>query len=561
MTHKRIKARPTEYNGVVYDSKSEAVFAKALDDAGFVSVYHPQDVKSPHVWDFLSVAPETGVPFLIEYKPVMPTQTYLMQLYERACEEDRRAFLVYGNPWDGKPYIAFPLLRGREDSVVKFCYGITKADGFKAKQYRFDLEAAKLVIEFYKRNFGARLFPLRKRKLNDDSSKRPLHKGWQTRDYTAEELNDFLSKGHGIGWALGPNDLVVDIDVNRDKTGDKSFDKLVKQVGPIESLEVKSPTGGRHIYLIKPSDAKIDAKIADFPGIDIKTNGGYVVIAGSPHWQGGEYEFVDDTVERSVCPPKLFERLEKKTSEKELTEDDRVEGDKLEKLLALLDPIDYADNDLWFPILCASHSATNGKGEEIFVDWCLQDSEYIGQEDEIRNRWNSLSDKTNSITIATLIKEIHNAGGEWQADEILGRFEATEAKDDFAHRLGEETDIFAQEDDDLPKNFPQLQDADFNVEFIVDRVLIEGEPMILAGPEKSFKTTTLLDLSLSIAFGVPFLGEYEVPKPRRVLFCCGETSSPTIKRNAAAILKSKGVSLKDPNGAQLVFRSYSTVYR
>lgn len=103
----------TEYNKVVFDSKSEAVFAKTLDLAGHYWEYHPKQ-HCGHAWDFLvrrywgwhsfrayipgfltNKIPE----ILIEYKPSMPTNTYLDNLVEKMRSDPKESIVVWGNPW------------------------------------------------------------------------------------------------------------------------------------------------------------------------------------------------------------------------------------------------------------------------------------------------------------------------------------------------------------------------------------------------------------------------------------------------------------------------------
>jgi hypothetical protein len=59
--------------------------------------------------------------------------------------------------------------------------------------------------------------------------------------------------------------------------------------------------------------------------------------------------------------------------------------------------------------------------------------------------------------------------------------------------------------------FDDLMQMSFPVNWIVEGVMAEGEPMLIIGPDKSFKTHCGFDLDYSIATGTPFLGRFEVP--------------------------------------------------
>lgn len=137
------------------------------------------------------------------------------------------------------------------------------------------------------RQYRAKLFPLRKCVISDADSKRPLIKAWPDADYSDEQLTAY--PGHGVAWALGKTDLVIDVDAptpeRPGKKGLASLAALERQLGfklsEVTSC-VESPSGGRHYYFTKPSDVSTVKSVADFPDIEFLTHGCYVVVAGSP---------------------------------------------------------------------------------------------------------------------------------------------------------------------------------------------------------------------------------------------------------------------------------------
>jgi hypothetical protein len=94
-----LKAIPTEYNGIRFRSKSEAIFARCLDLVGFYWEYEPEvqpekryatDIRS---WDFLIAGNGIGPNLirhneimLVEYKPSQPTETYVENLKKMVSE-------------------------------------------------------------------------------------------------------------------------------------------------------------------------------------------------------------------------------------------------------------------------------------------------------------------------------------------------------------------------------------------------------------------------------------------------------------------------------------------
>ncbi|HBO43789.1 MAG TPA: hypothetical protein DD670_07625 [Planctomycetaceae bacterium] len=68
----------------------------------------------------------------------------------------------------------------------------------------------------------------------------------------------------------------------------------------------------------------------------------------------------------------------------------------------------------------------------------------------------------------------------------------------------------------------ELESADYSVEYLVDGVLVVGQPMLIGGPQKTLKTSVTFDLAISLITGKPFLGRFEVRRTASVAFFSGE---------------------------------------
>lgn len=118
------EARPTEYKGVVFKSKSEAIFARGLDlietSNGFGDTlrvmwhYEPVFLKTNdgYIPDFYLVVHDITRHFddgrikeyIIEYKPKLPNNTYISVLEKRAesliVKNNKAIFiLIHGSPF------------------------------------------------------------------------------------------------------------------------------------------------------------------------------------------------------------------------------------------------------------------------------------------------------------------------------------------------------------------------------------------------------------------------------------------------------------------------------
>ena len=193
MNNTNLTPRPTEYKGIRFRSKSEAIFARTLDLV--VPQFHQWEYepnqnsngKHSHDWDF-----EIGddrcpcCPYriiLIEYKPSKPSDTYVKTLTEKIRESTLKrnqlennlgrrtkvcfdSFIAWGNPFSGPPlfdeysvngscsYVFMPLFANfwqhhdfdvhRESSSsecsARLVLGITEPVVQEAMKYRFDLQ-------------------------------------------------------------------------------------------------------------------------------------------------------------------------------------------------------------------------------------------------------------------------------------------------------------------------------------------------------------------------------------------------------------------------------------
>ena len=248
--------------------------------------------------------------------------------------------------------------------------------------------------------------------------KTPLDNNWTKIPKDNDRTLLMLKKGYNVGYRIPEDILVIDVDPRNFKEGEDSLQELCMFLG-IEDLADKCPTvvtgsGGYHYYLNKPTEIHLRETIDRFPGIEFKTVGRQVVCAGSKHPNGKMYEWDDfspDYRDKPSTPKRLIKLLEYIAPENQ-SDAGTINGDQLSRLLVQIPIEHYADNDSWFRIMCASHHGTAGLGIEEFLHWSLDDMDYEDDEHTIRCRWSSLSEKTLTITVATLYKEVLTHGGQ-----------------------------------------------------------------------------------------------------------------------------------------------------
>ena len=85
---------------------------------------------------------------------------------------------------------------------------------------------------------------------------------------------------------------------------------------------------------------------------------------------------------------------------------------------------------------------------------------------------------------------------------------------------------------------------DFKLEWFVEGLMVMGQPGVIGAPKKSLKTGLSVDLTISLASGTPFLGQFQVPQPRRVCLFSGESGPATLKETAIRVCRSKSIDLQ-----------------
>lgn len=105
---------------------------------------------------------------------------------------------------------------------------------------------------------------------------------------------------------------------------------------------------------------------------------------------------------------------------------------------------------------------------------------------------------------------------------------------------------------DTPPPFVELMDsrdfanADFRTAFLVENVLVEGQPAVIGGRSKTLKTSIAVDLAVSLGSGTPFLNKWEATQVP-VAVWSGESGAATLQETARRVADAHAVDLADCN--------------
>ncbi len=118
-------------------------------------------------------------------------------------------------------------------------------------------------------------------------------KEFQERRPTEDEIADWFKRwpDANIGVVTGALSDIVVLDVDPHHGGAESLDRLVSIHGPLPStVEAETGGGGRHIYFAHPKET-LQNKVGLRPGLDLRADGGLIVLPPSIHPSGQPYKW------------------------------------------------------------------------------------------------------------------------------------------------------------------------------------------------------------------------------------------------------------------------------
>ena len=222
-----------------------------------------------------------------------------------------------------------------------------------------------------------------------------------------------------VAIACGQVSGLLIIDVDPRNGGDLTLEELEAQYGPIpRDAVVETGGGGLHIYLRHPGHA-VAGKLG--PGIDVKSDGGYVIAPPSTHVLGphyGWYDDIDETFGARVgdTPTWVSRRLTRQTRPDGPTARGftppviELGAHEAEQIVAALAHIDPDARDNWLTVGMALHAAGAGtQGWLLWQEWSARSAKY-NLRDQARV-WHSFShDKTDEITLGSVYHLARQAG-------------------------------------------------------------------------------------------------------------------------------------------------------
>ena len=106
-----------------------------------------------------------------------------------------------------------------------------------------------------------------------------------------------------MGICTGRESGLLVLDVDPRNGGSESLVQLIAQYGELpKTLVCGTGGGGLHYYFQHPDQFQLKGKVSGYAGLDIKSDGGYVVAPPSRHHSGGVYRWLSDWHITNIAP-------------------------------------------------------------------------------------------------------------------------------------------------------------------------------------------------------------------------------------------------------------------
>ena len=138
-----------------------------------------------------------------------------------------------------------------------------------------------------------------------------------------EKIKEWFEKWPKANWGVRTGDFneggsgLIVIDVDRKNDGVQRWDELISERGLPDGYAVATPGGGIHHYFIFETGKEYGITASEIwgLGIDVRANGGYVVLPGSTI-KGKEYEVINDSLP-AILPEWISNDLDNHYKQKE----------------------------------------------------------------------------------------------------------------------------------------------------------------------------------------------------------------------------------------------------
>lgn len=306
-------------------------------------------------------------------------------------------------------------------------------------------------------------------------------------------------RGAGLGAVTGRISNIVVVDVEHDSP--YKLDQLLKKYPT--SLISKTGSGGYHLFYQYPQNrGRIANRVRMLEGVDLRADGGFIVLPPTVHACGGKYEWLQYGVPGKF-PEELLQIESQSTSGDNWITDiykGVSEGGRNQAAASL-----------------AGYFFKKGLPKDIIEMFMFE--------------WNEKNDPPLPIqeihTVIDSISKRHKDIVNFTSVEFVNDTPAGEKK-----QQASTFDLLKLDD------YIRAYGGD-GASYCIEKWLPEKSIIFLVSPPESYKTWLLLDAAISVASGLPFLGEFPVNRKGAVFIVQQEDSHNGMAERLSVIAQAK----------------------
>ena len=355
-----------------------------------------------------------------------------------------------------------------------------------------------------------------------------------------------------IGIATGSiSDLIV-VDIDPKNGGDESFSDMVTGYEMPATAHVLTGSGGSHFYF-RHDDTIPGGAVREGSavlGIDVQSDGRYVVAPPSTHYTGTRYRWLDidetDEIRDSMCemPIYLADRLRIKKAVSLTTKEEDLPPTLLEdSLIEALKFVNADDRDSWVSVGQALQSTGDPKAYDLWVDWSMG-SDKFDADDQWRV-WNSFK-QLGGRTVST-IYYLAAQGGYHGAPALIDSPDDPDFERAIAIALEDMAQVLPEVDGKRERRryfsntIFDITHTDYpNPKWVVDDLMPAESLMVMSGEPKTGKTWMALEIALGIASGTSAFGEFDCQQGEVAMFLT-ETMAAELKERIVNLIPRGGL--------------------
>jgi putative DNA primase/helicase len=210
-----------------------------------------------------------------------------------------------------------------------------------------------------------------------------------------------------IGVPTGHSTFCV-LDVDPRNGGDVTLQLLIEQHGPLPATAcVRTGSNGRHFYFKCPPNLRCGTNRFG-PGLDLKAEGGYVVVPPSKHVSGASYESITSGVAIAEPPTWVLAMAEPPKPQPKPTPSFTFDANEEQRLMSALGTVDPNPRDIWVKVGAGLAHALGEQGRLPWDRWSAKSPKF-DEKDQDRT-WRSFKPHPNPAGLGTVYWMAKQAG-------------------------------------------------------------------------------------------------------------------------------------------------------